>query len=67
MARHASPEEAAVLARRLWAEADRAEARWLDLVRSVRENPAYRPSAPMAAHWAGLDRRARMPARSPFG
>lgn len=64
IARDPSPEEAAALARRLWAEADRAEARWLDLVRSVPENPAYRPSAPMAAHWTGLNRRARMPAES---
>ena len=62
MARDASPEEAAALARRLWAEADRAEARWLDLVRSVPESPAHRPSAPMTAHWAGLNRRARIPA-----
>ncbi|NIJ40806.1 dipeptidase [Parvibaculum indicum] len=62
MARNASPEEAAALARGLWAEADRAETRWLDLVRSVPETPAYRPSPPMAAHWASLNRRARMPA-----
>ncbi len=60
IARNASPEEAAALARRLWAEADRAEARWLDLVRSVPETSGNRPSEPMAAHWAGLNRRARM-------
>ncbi|MEW6089360.1 MAG: peptidase U34 [Pseudomonadota bacterium] len=59
--RGGSAEEAAALSRAIWREADRAEARWLQLVKAVPENPAHRPSGPMAAHWGGLARQARFP------
>lgn len=59
--RGGSAAEAAALSRAIWREADRAEERWLQLVKKVPENPAYRPSAPMAAHWGGLARQARFP------
>lgn len=59
--RGGSVAEAAALSRAIWREADRAEERWLRLVKKVPENPAYRPSAPMAAHWGGLARQARFP------
>lgn len=59
--RGGSADEAAALSRAIWREADRAEERWLRLVRAVPENPAYRPSGPMAAHWGGLARQAQFP------
>ena len=58
--RGGSAEEASALSRALWREADAAEARWYERVRKIPENPAFRPSAPMAAHWGSLARQARM-------
>lgn len=55
-----SAAEASALSRALWREADAAEARWYERVRKIPENPAYRLSAPMAAHWGSLARQARM-------
>jgi secernin len=52
--------EAGALSAAIWREADRAEERWLEKVRAIPENPAHRPSAPMAAHWGSLARQARM-------
>ncbi|MEQ8283492.1 MAG: hypothetical protein RIC04_13655 [Parvibaculum sp.] len=59
LARGGSAAEAGALAAAIWREADAAEERWLDKVRAVPENPAFRPSAPMAAHWGSLGRQAR--------
>lgn len=58
--RGGSAAEAGALSRAIWREADAAEARWLEKVLRVPENPAFRPSAPMAAHWGSLARQARM-------
>ncbi|GMV62891.1 MAG: hypothetical protein AMXMBFR74_20590 [Parvibaculum sp.] len=58
--RGGSAAEAGALSRDIWREADAAEARWYERVRKIPENPAYRPSAPMAAHWGSLARQARM-------
>ena len=58
--REGSAAEAGALSRALWREADAAEARWLEKVLRVPENPAFRPSAPMAAHWGSLARQARL-------
>ncbi|MBX3490104.1 hypothetical protein [Parvibaculum sp.] len=60
LARGGSAAEAGALAAAIWREADAAEERWLSKVRAVPENPAFRPSAPMAAHWGSLARQARM-------
>jgi dipeptidase len=58
--RGGSAAEAGALAAAIWQEADRAEARWLEKVLRIPENRAFRPSAPMAAHWGSLARQARM-------
>jgi dipeptidase len=58
--RGGSAAEASALSRALWREADAAEARWYERVRKIPENPTYRLSAPMAAHWGSLARQARM-------
>ncbi|MDO8839123.1 MAG: hypothetical protein Q7V31_09345 [Parvibaculum sp.] len=58
--RGGSAAEAGALSAAIWREADAAEARWLEKVLRVPENPAFRPSAPMAAHWGSLARQARM-------
>ncbi len=58
--RGSSAAEAGALSAAIWREADRAEGRWLEKVLRVPENPAFRPSAPMAAHWGSLARQARM-------
>ena len=60
LARDGGPEEAGALSAALWREADEAEACWYERVRKIPENPAYLPSAPMAAHWGSLARQARM-------
>lgn len=60
--RGGSAEEASALSRTIWREADAAERRWYALVKAIPENPAFRPSPFMAAHWGGLGRQARMPA-----
>lgn len=60
LARGGGPVEAGALSRDIWREADRAEARWLEMVRDIPENPAFRPSPFMAAHWGSLARQARM-------
>ena len=60
LARGGSAAEARALACAIWREADEAEARWYEKVRKIPENPAYLPSAPMAAHWGSLARQARM-------
>lgn len=60
LARGCDAAEAAVLSRDIWREADAAEARWYEKVRKIRENPAHRPSPPMAAHWGSLARQARI-------
>ncbi len=57
--RGGSAAEAGALSAAIWREADAAEERWFDKVKAVPENPAFRPSAPMAAHWGSLARQAR--------
>jgi len=61
LARGGSAAEAGALAAAIWREADAAEGRWLEKLLRVPENPAFRPSAPMAAHWGSLARQARFP------
>lgn len=58
--RGGSAEEATALSRALWREADAAASRWYKRVKAIPENPAFRPSPFMAAHWNGLARQARM-------
>ncbi|MDP1626352.1 hypothetical protein [Parvibaculum sp.] len=60
LARGGGPAEAGALSRELWREADAAEEQWLERVRAIPENPAFRPSGPMTAHWGSLARQARM-------
>ncbi len=61
LARGGSAEEAGALSHAIWREADAAAERWYERVRKIPENPAFRPSTPMAAHWGSLARQARMP------
>lgn len=60
LAHDGGPAEAGALSREIWREADVVEERWFERVRAIPENPAFRPSAPMAAHWGSLARQARM-------
>jgi secernin len=60
LARGGSAEEASALTATLWHEADEAEARWTEKVLKIPENPAFRPSPFMAAHWGSLARQARL-------